>query len=887
MVLQQQSQVNFWGTASRGETVSVSGSWSAQPVTATADTDGNWSLQLSTPAARTDGTAYTVTVSGTNTITYTDVLIGEVWVLSGQSNMQLPLAGWGAETPIEGGPEAIASADYPELRLMVVGEANAATEQADTASYWDAKLRQWAPCSPTSVGNFSAIGYFFGRELQTELDVPVGLIQCAWGGSSCEAWTSPEDLQRVANYHGEGPWAPVDSTDNQTPSVLWNGMLSPIVPYSMRGVLWYQGETNMGRAEELSQLFPQMIEGWRRAWGQGDFPFCFAHLAPWSEYWPGQEPELWEAQGSALFLPQTGMAVTVDLVDPDELANIHPKRKEPVGHRMALWARSQVYGEAELACSGPLYRWMERAGSSLRLHFDHAAGLKAGDGSLDWFEIAGSDGEFVAANAVIAGETVVVSHPTVSEPTQARYAWSKVASGDLYNGADLPAAPFRTQPADYVVSNLGQPVRSSDSGASGFFVREGRLFDGAGQEFRGYGVNSLATGDPAHDMAELTQIHERSQSNLVRINWPAHGSAEALSRVLGRCLDLGMVPLLRVESNDGLPALAEKLTDPAYLSVLRRFEDTLLLEIYDETAPHYGEAWADAYLAAVETLRTRHGGIRVPLMLDSADWDSLTFFGDALRRLEPEHNLLLGVFMPLEAMNPGEIEQELSGQRADQVPLLLPRLDNQSHYLTSLMQSLADNQVGCTAWAWQNTTDGSDLATADGLTDWGQQVVNGANGIAAQAEPVDGLAAPAMGVDFSTWSALYASLGAGDADDADLDHDGLTDYEEYLFGLSPAEQGWKPATVAVSPAGAAVGLPLSTDASLQGTFDLQSSTDLVNWETRELVFDPVTRSWALANASAYAEVVPEEGFVGPATLHVRPKVAAPVYFRLNFQSAVR
>ncbi len=262
MVLQQSSDVNVWGWAEPGETIQVVGSWDEATVKeGIADELGKWIIALPTPAASEALGSQTLTITGNNVVTFSDVLIGEVWVLSGQSNMSIPLSGWD-DTPIEGGPEAIATADDANLRLMVVGEWAAAEEQTDIHSFWDGNVRQWAVCSPTTVKYFSALGYFYGKQMSQLLgDTPIGLLQCAWAGSSCEAWLSSEDLELVANYRGMGPWTPTSSTtDNFTPSVVWNGMLKPIIPYTMKGVLWYQGESNMGRAEELTQLFPQMMK---------------------------------------------------------------------------------------------------------------------------------------------------------------------------------------------------------------------------------------------------------------------------------------------------------------------------------------------------------------------------------------------------------------------------------------------------------------------------------------------------------------------------------------------------------------------------------------------------------------------------------------------------
>jgi sialate O-acetylesterase len=447
MVLQQNREVNFWGWADPGEEVTVTGSWNGEPVMTASDENGKWSLELQTPVATTDCNSYSVTISGNNTITLTEVLVGEVWLLSGQSNMDMPLNGWpdaDPPCPVEGGEEAIATANYPDIRLIIIGWKASATPQDDFKDNWINAT--WTACTPASARWFSAIGYFFGRDLFENLSIPVGLIACAWGGSPCEAWTSAEALEYVPDFQGQGPWIPENENDNWTPTGLYNGMIAPLIPFTIAGALWYQGESNYWQARQLTELFPAMIHGWRKDWQQGDFPFYFVQLAPWGGY-GGLLPEFWEAQASVLPLENTGMVVTLDVGNFD---NVHPEKKEPVGQRLALWAKARLYGYEDVVYSGPVYSSMQVEDDRIRLSFDYAeSGLKAGYDSLKLFEIAGADEMYYRASAQIEGNEVIVRSDNVPEPVNVRYAWLDTATASLYNNADLPAAPFRTRLPDY------------------------------------------------------------------------------------------------------------------------------------------------------------------------------------------------------------------------------------------------------------------------------------------------------------------------------------------------------------------------------------------------------------------------------------------------------
>ena len=473
MVLQRDRPIAVWGRAEPGESVTVR--LGDHEVRTQADSKGAWRLDL---PAHPAGGPHTVTVTGNNDepIEFDDVYIGEVWICSGQSNMEWPLARTAdAEAAIE-------AADDPLLRGIQVPHRNSGLP------YFDVDV-EWHHTTPEVMASFSAVAYYFGRELRRALDVPVGLIDTSWGGTRIEPWTPREGFAAVpavqeireqidqtrADFREQlGPtldaledWirgsrsALARSESLQppppfshplgewgAPTGLYNGMVHPLVPYTMRGTIWYQGESNLTDGSIYLDKMKALIGGWRQVWGQGDFPFYFVQLAPfnYSRFRPIEPtalPMIWEAQADALAIPDTGMAVTVDIGD---LEDIHPANKLDVGKRLALWALAQTYGHEDLVYSGPLYRSMEVEGNRIRLHFDHTGGgLVSRDGEpLRRFEIAGADGEFVPAQAEIDGDTVVVWSDDVPQPSAVRFGWHQEAQPNLSNREGLPASPFRT-----------------------------------------------------------------------------------------------------------------------------------------------------------------------------------------------------------------------------------------------------------------------------------------------------------------------------------------------------------------------------------------------------------------------------------------------------------
>lgn len=436
MVLQQNSKAPVWGWAKPGEKITVKGSWSAKATgSVKADESGKWKVILPTNKA---GGPYKVEVQGENLITLNDVMLGEVWICSGQSNMAWPLGIHQGLTPVDNAEQEVANANYPNIRLYIV-ERVAKDEPQETCA------GNWQMCDSKSVHNFSAVAYFFGRHLNQTLNVPVGLIMTAWGGTPVEHWTSERALMSHPELQAGVMKRKAQPTDQfgQKHSVLYNGMIAPLIPYAIRGAIWYQGESNVGRAYQYRSAFPLMIQNWRDDWKQGDFPFYFVQIAPFSGYGgQGLSAELREAQMMTLSMKNTGMVVVTDLTP--NLGDIHPSAKQDVGKRLALWALAKTYGK-KVTYSGPLYRSMKIEGNKIRLFFDHVdGGLVLKGDALTEFQIAGSDQQFHPATAVIEGRTVVVYSDKVPNPAAVRFGWGDASVPNLFNRAGLPASPFRT-----------------------------------------------------------------------------------------------------------------------------------------------------------------------------------------------------------------------------------------------------------------------------------------------------------------------------------------------------------------------------------------------------------------------------------------------------------
>ena len=446
MVLQQKENVTVWGWAEPGEKVTVKGSWQWFEKATKADENGKWKVKIRTLKA---GGPHTLTVKGTNEIVLDDVLIGEVWVGSGQSNMEMPLAKMPAGySGIKNALEEIADANHPDIRLFQVGDFSSKEPlddvEAGVSQYGIPPATcKWQTCDPETIPTFSATAYFFARQLHQNLGVAVGIIDASWGATAAEAWTPAsglevlglqDELKHTAN-------SPQQADQKNIPTRLYNGMIHPLRNLRIKGVIWYQGESNTQQADKYCGLFSTMIAQWRDAFGY-EFPFYFVQIAPYGGYGVNAA-YLREAQfETMLSVPRTGMAVTMDLDNTD----IHPKNKQEVGRRLALWALANEYGQKDLVCSGPLYKSMKIKGNDIRLSFDYTgSGLTASDGGpLTHFRIAGADRKFVNATAIIDDDTVVVSSNDVSSPVAVRFAFTSAALPNLCNEEGLPASSFRT-----------------------------------------------------------------------------------------------------------------------------------------------------------------------------------------------------------------------------------------------------------------------------------------------------------------------------------------------------------------------------------------------------------------------------------------------------------
>lgn len=435
MVLQQDTQVRLWGWCDPGEKIRIKGSWQWLGQSVRGDEQGRWQAKLSTPVA---GGPHTLVFKGKNRVELGNIMIGEVWFCSGQSNMEMGV-GLANNSDAE-----LAAAQFPQIRIFDVEKV------AGDTSFNDIK-GVWKVCTPQTLaedgwGGFSATAYYFGRALHRELGVPVGLVDNSWGATRIEPWIPPEGFQAVPEllplYESRletaelGQWS-----EPQRPASIYNGMVEPMVPFTIKGAIWYQGESNVGEGTLYRLKMEALITGWRTIWDQGNFPFYFVQIAPWEGYQPGDLPQLWQAQLAALSIPNTGIALTQDIGD---LQDIHPKNKQEVGRRLALLALARTYSRDEVD-SGPVYSAMEIEGSGIRLSFDQAfGGLSVTGAIIRHFTIAGEDQRFVPAQAVMDGQTIVVSSDRVANPVAVRFGWSKDAVTNVHNAAGLPLAPFKT-----------------------------------------------------------------------------------------------------------------------------------------------------------------------------------------------------------------------------------------------------------------------------------------------------------------------------------------------------------------------------------------------------------------------------------------------------------
>lgn len=440
MVLQRNTTVKLWGWADANEEITIKTSWLKKTINIQADSEGNWSIDAQTTNSKEP--QYITLKSKTSNIKLDNILFGEVWLCSGQSNMEMPMKGYTGQ-PIFGAAEAIVKANNPNLRLFSVTR----TSGSKTPLKEVLKYSAWQQATPESVQKYSAVAYFYGQQLQEILDVPVGLILSAWGGSSVQAWTSNEALSKYQT---------IDLTDkdinvkpNSIPTALFNSMIHPLIPYTIKGAIWYQGEANVEQATKYRELFPAMVEDWRNRWGIGNFPFYYAQIAPFT--YSGNETVsnsknsafLREAQFQCLdLIPNSGLAITMDIGAEN---SIHPPKKKEVANRLLYNALNQTYGFTTINYVGPIFDSMEVKDAGLLLKFKNEENGVYSYNGLEGFEIAGNDKVFYPANAkIVDRKKVLVSSDKVPNPVAVRYDWNNWVKGTLLNTNLLPASSFRT-----------------------------------------------------------------------------------------------------------------------------------------------------------------------------------------------------------------------------------------------------------------------------------------------------------------------------------------------------------------------------------------------------------------------------------------------------------
>ena len=561
MVLQRDRSISVWGTCDANATVEVD--FKNQKKSATAGADGKWMVQLD--VLKADGTGAELKValkaSPDKSVVIKDVLVGDVWLASGQSNMEWEM-GWKTDSK-----EDIAHSNHAQLRLIQIPLIASLSPQ-------DSVNATWAVSSPESVASFSAVGYYFGLKLHQEVGVPIGIIQSAWGGTRIEPWTDPagfaavpalrafgksvvaqlpgspeyqakftEHFQNVEQWLKQArevnqagrtvpamPTPPATyNTDPGTPTALYNAMIHPLVPFGLKGAIWYQGESNHNEGFSYVDKTAALLHSWRTAFKNPELPFYYVQIAPWQygDEDPQILPQFWIAQQQCQQLPHTGMAVITDIA---EIQDIHPAHKQEVARRLALWALAKDYGKKEIDPSGPTYASHKLDGSVIRVRFDHThGGLATRDGKdVSHFEVAGSDGLFVPANAKIDGDAVVVHSDKVVQPKQVRFAWSKLAMPNLMNGDKLQAAAFHTHwPVDPDLGeNLAKDCKftSSDPNAWGWNagLTDGNWGNAAPQCF----ATGMTDSFPKHVTIDLKKPIEINQ---VRYGVPNIGSTKTVA----------------------------------------------------------------------------------------------------------------------------------------------------------------------------------------------------------------------------------------------------------------------------------------------------------------------------------------------------------------------
>ncbi|RVT79859.1 sialate O-acetylesterase [Flavobacterium sufflavum] len=441
MMLQQQSNAPIWGWADKNQTIKVQTSWDSKTYEVKADKSGKWKIALQTPAA---GGPYEISVlDGTEKKSIKNILIGEVWLCSGQSNMEMPLKGFPGQ-PVLKGNEAVVHSKNNKIRFITIPRATVLTPNEDFEG-------QWYTAGPQTTGNFSATAWYFGSLLQEVLDVPVGMILVSYGGSSMEAWMNQEMLKDFANVKIPTTKEELAKDPNRVPTTLFNGMLSPVIGYAIKGCIWYQGESNYERAAQYKDLMKKMVSSWRGLWQQGDFPFYYAQIAPfnYAQFHPKDNKEeynsayLREAQLKASTeIPNSGMAVLMDIGEEN---NIHPVHKEAGGSRLAYLALNKTYGITGFEFESPEFKAMEIKDNAVTVSFDKAPnGITSNGKEVTGFEIAAEDKVFYSAKAEVRRKSVVLTSDKVSKPVAVRYLFKDYTEAQIFSTGGLPVSSFRT-----------------------------------------------------------------------------------------------------------------------------------------------------------------------------------------------------------------------------------------------------------------------------------------------------------------------------------------------------------------------------------------------------------------------------------------------------------
>ena len=438
MVIQQSTQINIWGWADKNNKVEIRPSWNNIAISTSSNKEGKWKTTLQTPKA---GGPYSIKISNNkDTITLENVMVGEVWLASGQSNMEMPVKGYASE-PINGNNELILHSKNPKIRMITIKRNSSPQAVEDFVG-------SWKEASPNNTGDFSAVAYVFAQKLNRVLDIPIGIIHSSWGGTPVEAWTQKESIDEVVTAEEKQTFSynsNKNKRDQDAPSQLFNGMIHPLLNYKIKGVIWYQGESNRNHPKVYQKTFPLMIKNWRQMWNNDRMPFYYVQIAPYGRYDDKVNSALLrETQLKTLdLLDYVGMAVTLDI---GEYSSIHPAEKIKVGERLSYWALANDYNIKGIQFSGPVYKSYEIDGDKILLSFDYAPmGLSSYEQPLNDFQIAGTDKVFYSAKAtLLINGKVEVSSEKVSKPKAVRYGWKQYLKGSLFNTYGLPASSFRT-----------------------------------------------------------------------------------------------------------------------------------------------------------------------------------------------------------------------------------------------------------------------------------------------------------------------------------------------------------------------------------------------------------------------------------------------------------